>query len=83
MYDEVVIRPDEIITYGSLVKEDMREYHNIVDSKRWEPTDNKKISKSKPLLLKSSTVEIEDQVNKTVEKVHSKSARMGNTITLE
>ena len=31
--DEDVMQPDDIITYGYLVKEDIREYRNIFDSK--------------------------------------------------
>ena len=42
--DEDVMQPDEIISYGSLVQEAMREYHNIVDSKQWEPNDREKKS---------------------------------------
>ena len=33
--EEYFIRPDDIITYGTLVQEDMCEYRNILDSKRW------------------------------------------------
>ena len=36
---------DDIITCDFLVQEYLREYSNIVDSKRWEPTDIKNISK--------------------------------------
>ena len=50
------MQPDEIITYGHLVQEAMREYRNIVDSKWWEPTDSKKKSQDDILLLKASTV---------------------------
>ena len=32
---EHVMRPDDIIIYGSLVQETMHEYRNIFDSKRW------------------------------------------------
>ena len=50
----------------------MWEYSSIVNSKRWEPTDIKKISKDVALLLTASTVEIESPVNKTVEKFYCK-----------
>ena len=43
--DKDAIRTDNIITYGFLVQEYLQEYSNIVDSKRWETTDIKKISK--------------------------------------
>ena len=46
--DEDVMQPDDIITYGYLVKEDIREYRNIFDSKLQEPTDNNNISKDEP-----------------------------------
>ena len=36
-----VMQTDDIITYGSLFEETLREYRDIVDSKRWEPTDIK------------------------------------------
>ena len=70
--DEDVVRPDEIITYWSLVQQYMREYRNIVDSERWEPTGSKKKFQDEPLLLKYFTVTIEDSVNKTVKKVYCK-----------
>ena len=79
MCDEDIMKLDEIITYGSLVQEAMREYLNIVDSKRREPTDSKKRSKYEPLLLKDSTVAIEDPVNKTMEKVYFNIHHNGKT----
>ena len=66
MCDEDVIQTYDIITYGFLVQEALREYRNIVDSKRWEPTDSKNVSKDKPLLLMVYIVEIESPINKTV-----------------
>ena len=47
----------------------MREYRIIFDSNLLEPNDIKKRSQYEPLLLKDSTVAIEDPVNKTVDKV--------------
>ena len=72
VYDEEVMQTDDIITYGFLVKDGFIEYRNSVESKQWEPTDKKKISKDEPLLLMDSTMAIESPVNKTVEKVYCK-----------
>ena len=63
---------NDIITYGLLVQESLREYSNIVNSKWWEPTDIKKISKDEYLLLTASNMAIEYPVNKTVEKFYCK-----------
>ena len=68
--EEDVMQTDDITTYGFLVQESLREYSNIVDSKRWEPTDIKNISKDEYLLLTASTAEIESPVNKTTKKVY-------------
>ena len=70
--DGDVMQTDDIITYGFLAQEYLREYSNIVNSKRCEPTDIKKISKDESLLLTYSTKAIEYPVNKTVEKVYCK-----------
>ena len=70
--DEDLMQTDDIITYGFLSQESLREYSNIVNSKRWEPTDIKKISKDEYLLLTDSTKAIGYPVNKTVEKVYCK-----------
>ena len=43
--EEDQIQPEYIINYGSLVQEAMGEYHNIVDSKWWDPTDIKEMIK--------------------------------------
>ena len=40
--DKYAMRPDDIVKNGYLVQEDMHEYHNIFDSKLWEPTDSNK-----------------------------------------
>ena len=76
--DKDVMQPDEIITYGELVKEAMREYHNLFDSNWWEPTNSKKQSKDETLLLKFYTVALEYPVNKKAEKVNFKSYHNGN-----
>ena len=70
--DEDVMQTDDIITYGFLAQEYLREYSNNVNSKQWEPTDIKKISKDESLPLTDSTKAIEYPVNKTVEKVYCK-----------
>ena len=41
--DEYFMQLDDIITNGSLVQKYIGEYHKIVDSKQWEPSDSKKI----------------------------------------
>ena len=61
----------------------MCEYCNVVDSNQWEPTDNKEKSKYDPLILKASTVAIEDQVNNIVEKVYFKIQNNGKEKNLE
>ena len=66
------MRTNDIITYGFLVQESLREYGNLVNSKRGEPTNIEKISKYESLLLTASTMAIEYPVNKTVEKVYCK-----------
>ena len=75
--DKEVIQADDIINYGFLVQEYLQEYRKIVDSKWWEPTDSKNISKDEPLLMMYSTVAIEYPVNKTVEKAYCKSCHKG------
>ena len=75
--DEDIMQTDDIITYGFLVQEYLREYSNIVDSKRWEPTDIKKIYKDESLLLTAYIVVIEYLVNKNVEKFYCKIRHKG------
>ena len=43
--DEDVRKTGDIITYGFLVQEYLREHISIFKSKRWEPTNIKNISK--------------------------------------
>ena len=81
--DEDVIQTDDIITYGFLVQEYLREYSNIVNSKRWEPTDIKKVYKYESLLLTSFTVTIEFQKTRLWRKFIVKSATKLNTVNLE
>ena len=57
--DMGVISPEELITYESLVQEATREYHNIVNSKRWEPATGKEKSQEQPSLPKAYIVDIE------------------------
>ena len=75
--DKDIMQTDNIITCGFLVQEACQEYHNSVDSKKWEPTDNKKISKDETILLMDFTVAIEYPVKKTVEKVYCKIRHKG------
>ena len=63
---------DEIITYGFLVQEYMCGYLIIIESRRWETIYGKKNTQNEPLLMKASTVAIEDPVNKTEAKVDYK-----------
>ena len=70
--EEGVMHTDNIITYGFFVQESLREYRNVVDSKRWKPTNIKKIYKYASLLLTAPTVAIESTVNKTVDKFYCK-----------
>ena len=66
------MRPNEFMIYGSLVKEYLREYHNIVDSQLWEPKDSKKNYQDEPLLMNDSTMATKYPVNKNVQKVYFK-----------
>ena len=75
--EEDVMKTDDIITYGLLFQEYLRGYSSIVNSKRWEPTDIKNISKYEYLILAASTVAIKSPVNKTVEKVYCKIRHKG------
>ena len=70
--DKDVMQTDDIIAYGFLAQESLREYSNNGKPKRWEPTDIKNISKDEYLIMTDSTKEIESPVNKTVEKVYCK-----------
>ena len=45
MCDKDVMQPGDIIIYCSLVQEAMSDYCIPDNSNKWEPTDNKKISK--------------------------------------
>ena len=64
------MQTDDSTKYCSFVQEAMREYCNIFDSEKWEPTDSKKNPKDEPLLMKASTVAIEASLNKSVEKFY-------------
>ena len=54
--DEDVMQTDNIINYGFLVQEYLREYSNIFESKRWEPTGNKNTTKDEILLMMNSNM---------------------------
>ena len=76
------MQPEEIITYGSFVWEDMSEYRNIVTSKRWETTYTKEKSLDEPLPLNVFTRAIEQQFVKTANKDDLKSSTVGDTMNL-
>ena len=59
-------------------QEATREYHNLVDSKRWEPVTSKEKSQDQPSLPKAYTVPIEKSINKVLKQVDFKSLRSGN-----
>ena len=53
------ISQEDLITYESLVQEAKCEYHDIVDSMRWEPATSKEKSQDQPSLPKTYNVDIE------------------------
>ena len=73
-----VISQEDFITYESLVKEATREYRDLVDSKRWEPTTSKEKYQDQTSLPKAYTVDIEQSTNKALKQVDFKSRRSGN-----
>ena len=73
-----VISQEDLITYESLVQESTRKYHDLVDSKRWEPTTSKEKSQDQTPLLKAYTVAIEQAINKALNQVDDKIRRSGN-----
>ena len=75
--DKDFMQTDDIITYGFLVQESLREHSNIIVSQRWKTTDIMNISKYEYLILTASTVAIEYPVNKTVNKVYCKISHKG------
>ena len=77
--DMDVLSQEDIITYGSLVKEATREYRDLVDSKQWEPATSKEKSQYQPFLPKAYTVAIEQLINKALKQVDFKSRRSGNS----
>ena len=64
MCDMDVIAQEELITYESLVQEATREYHDLVDSKWWEPATSTQKSQDQPSLPKEYTVSIQKYINK-------------------
>ena len=78
MCDMDVISQEDLITYEYLVQEATQEYHNIVDSKRWEPATSKEKSQDQPSLPKAYNVAIEQSINKALKQVDFKSRRSGN-----
>ena len=71
------MQPKELIKYGSLVQQDMSEYHNIVTSNQQEPTDIKEKSQYENFPLYFLTRSIEDPVTKTVNKADIKILHSG------
>ena len=69
---------EDLITYEFLVQEATREYHDLVDSKRWEPATSKEKSQYQSSLLKAYTVAIEQSINKALKQVDFKSHHSGN-----
>ena len=78
MCDMDVISQEDLITYESLLQEDVQEYRDLVDSKRWEPANIKGNSHDKPSLPKSYTVAIEQSINKDLKQVDFNICRSGN-----
>ena len=72
------ISQEYLITYESLVQEAMREYRDLVDSKRWEPATSKEKSQDQPSLPKAYTVAIEHSINKALKQVDFKIRRSGD-----
>ena len=71
--DMDVISQKNLITYESFVQEATREYCNLMDSKKWEPTPSKEKSPDQPSLPKVYTVAIEQSINKALKQVDFKS----------
>ena len=78
MCDMDFISQEKIITYEFLVQEAMREYRDLVGSKRWELTTSKEKSQEQPSLPKACTVVIDQSINKALEQVDFKSRRSVN-----
>ena len=56
----------------------MREYRDLLYSKRWEPATSKETSQDQPSLPKAYTVAIEQLINKALKQVDFKSQLSGN-----
>ena len=56
----------------------MREYRDLVNSKRWEPATRKGKSHDQPSLPKAYTGAIEQSIKKALKQVSFKSRRSGN-----
>ena len=78
VYDMDVISQEDHITYESLVQEATQEYHDLGDSKRWEPDTSKENSPDQTSLPKAYTVVIEQSTNKAFKQVGFKSRHSGN-----
>ena len=73
-----VIQPEELITYGPLVKEAMREYRDLLDSKQREHAAIEEKYQVKPSIPKTYPMEIENPFNKDLNKVDFRSHNGGN-----
>ena len=76
--DMDVLSQEDLITYESLVQEVTQEYHDLVDSKRWEPATSKEKSQDQPSLPKAYTMAIEQSINKALKQVDFKSLHSRN-----
>ena len=76
--DMDVLSQEDLITYESLVQEATREYRDLVDSKRWEPSTRKEKYKYQPSLPKAYNVAIEQSINKALKQVDFKIRHSGN-----
>ena len=74
-----VLSQEDLIPYESLVQEATREYRDLVDSKRWEPSTSKEKSQDQPSHPKAYTVSIEKSINKAFKQDDFKSRRSGNS----
>ena len=76
--DMDVLSQKDLITYEFLVQEATQEYHDLVDSKRWEPATSKEKSQYQPSLPRAYNVAIEQSINKDLKQVYFSSLRSGN-----
>ena len=56
--DMDIIKAEKLITYESLVQEDIHKYHDLVNSNRWGSASGKEKSQDQTLLPNEHTLEI-------------------------